>query len=108
MGCFTGLFNSTVKVKRVTLLSSGGQETLQSTFLDVKCYIDEMDSLTSQAGGTGKASSTKIITETEILLDDRIWLPGLDTTVEQYSRAPDSVHVLRDIDGSIAMYEVVL
>lgn len=89
--------------------SPGGTETILRTRA-VKAYIERGIMMVNAGDGTSESVTDMIITEEAITLDDRIWLPGDDTSTSQFSRQPRRVDALPDVQhpGTISHYETTL
>ena len=105
--CLRELLVQTIGVGRVTGFSSSGTP-LGATISDVKAYIEIKAGVVPEPGGTEKRTTHLIITESEIQLDDDIYLPGV-ARVTTNIRKPAQVDVFYDyITGNVDHYEVRL
>lgn len=60
------------------------------------------------AGPAENPSQTVVYCESELLITDRIWLPGADTTKAAASLRPQSVSRARDKAGGRVLYKAQL
>lgn len=106
------LLNQTVHVAKVT--SYDGPNEVLETPRAIQAYVEIVRDRVSAPGtlgtqGTELSASHLIVTEDEITLDDRVWLPGFDQTDESFSRQPDSVNAFHDPrTGAVSHYETRL
>jgi hypothetical protein len=54
----------------------------------IKARVDHENQLVKTASGNEEMSSSQVISESEILITDRVWLPGDDTTKPNESKQP--------------------
>jgi hypothetical protein len=73
------LLTQTIHVRRPTGFSPGGTPTLAAA-VAMLAYLEPGATQGSGMGGTEMRTGTLIITETDIGMDDRIWMPGDDPT----------------------------
>lgn len=105
--CLKELLVQTIGVGRVSGYTSSGTPT-GAAITDVSAYVEVKAGLAAGPGGTEKRTTHLIITESEIQLDDDIFLPGVART-NANRRKPAQVDVFYDyITGNVDHYEVRL
>jgi hypothetical protein len=80
----------TIKVRSPTAYTSGGNETLD-TARDVAAYVEIKTRESGIAGGTQKDLFHFVVTKESITEDDRVWLPGADSTNTNLGKTPMGV-----------------
>jgi hypothetical protein len=106
--CLKAMLNKTITVRTVTAYTAEGNETLSAP-TSVPAYVEVKRSYW-QMGNQGTSNEVKhlVITEYQVGLEDRIWLPGDDTLDASKGKRPESVDVFNDVYGAVDHYEVTL
>ena len=101
------LMTQKINVARVASYSASGTEVL-STPEEISAYVEILRQIQGTNGGEEEKTTHLIITEKEITIDDRVWLPGLDPSDPAKSRQPKIVGSFSDICGGLDHYEVLI
>jgi len=101
------MLTQTINVAQVASYSASGTEVLGSP-AQVAAYVEISEQIIPTNNGSEEKTTHLVITENEITIDDRIWLPGLDPSNDADSRQPKLVGVFNTVDGAIDHYEVLI
>lgn len=101
--CLKRLLNKKINV--ASIVSYDGPQEVLGPISEVSAYVETKSSMSSDKTGTGLVTKTVVITESEIKLDDRVWLPSIPTSDLTRSRKPLSVNVFNDENGRVSHYE---
>ncbi len=106
--CLKAMLTQTVNVK--TPIDYDGPNEVLGDVRAIAAQVQQKRSVGGAPGGTELTFDTVIFTEAEITVDDRIWLPGLDPTNEDFSRQAKSVFAVPDPEkpSTISHYETVI
>lgn len=85
-----------------------GDPTYGAQF-EVKCRVEDSFQMIRDISGTERVSAHQIASEVAIGLQDRIWLPGRDTSKDNEANLPISVASASRKDGrSLTVYMTFL
>jgi hypothetical protein len=96
----------TATVAEKTGRGAGGDPTYGAQ-AEVKCRWEKKSKLVMNSSGNEQMAIGRLITETEIPLLSRVWLPGDNTAVVNESKKPITVGHAQTPDGYV-LYEVWL
>lgn len=100
-------FQMQASVASVVGISSYGTPTFGPTRA-LWCRVQPGRTLTRRANGEEAVSTHTIYTDQQVLLSDRIWLPGASTSNAELARSPISITESPDKWGSRTLYKVEL
>lgn len=98
---------STVYVASLSSVSSAGDPTW-GTPAAVSARVEQKPKRVVSTTGEEVVSEAQLITETEVPIDARVWLPGLDQTDAKLARVPKAVHKAFDVAGGDSHWETYL
>jgi hypothetical protein len=107
MGSAAHLMTHTVTKASKSGRGNSGDPTYgaQST---IKARVEHVTKLVMNADGNEQAAHSRLISESEILLTDRVWLPGDDTAEVNESKQPIAVGHADIPDTGYTLYEAWL
>jgi hypothetical protein len=103
----TSWLTDTVTVAEPSGVSAYGDPTF-GTKRTVKARVEGGPLLVKDGSGVEVQADYRIVTESEISVQSRVWLPGDDTTDNNAARRPVSVRSASTKSGGATLYEVVL
>ncbi len=78
MGRAAHLMTDTVTVASVTAIDAGATKTYGAQ-VEIAARVEPMAGTVQDAAGVAREAKTYIVSESEIMLSDRVWPPGADT-----------------------------
>jgi len=100
-----------IYVARRTAVDAAGDPAFGSvTAIWARVEDDQSNTYASKDSGQGIELQTRkrVMTEEQILVTDRVWLPGTSTTDAGAGRTPLEVKELPDETGAIDHYETIV
>lgn len=96
-----------VTIARATGVSSAGDATYDAPS-SVAARVEFVTKMVQASDGSFKQTSHWICLEGAVALDDRLWLPGTDSTDAKQARIPLSIEGLPDERGVTDHFEVLV
>lgn len=106
MGNAAHLMTHTVTKASKSSRANSGDPTF-GTQTTIKARVEHRSKLIMKADGNEQMAESRLISESEILLTDRVWLPGDNTAVVNESKQPIAVG-RADTPAGYMLYEAWL
>jgi len=103
----SGRMIHTIYVAAYSGVDGSGQSTY-ATKRAVKCRVESAFATVRSPDGTQIEVNHKIVTYEAIGQQDRIWLPGADSTLTRASKRPAAIASATPLAGGQTLYEIAL
>ena len=105
MGKVTHLLTDTITIAHQTGITSDGDPTFGSQS-EIAVRIEETDRLSFSTDQNTNSEGYTIISETELILSDRIWMPWDDEDDDKVAKKPTNIVHARFPGEAAGLYEV--